>query len=71
MTVYKKCPKCGEEVEGVDLGDNGSYLNFDCECGHAWGEECLGDFMDEAEAQVESRVDDVMIENQERKERKG
>ena len=34
-----KCPKCNEEVEGEDLGDNGVFLNYDCECGHSWGSD--------------------------------
>lgn len=64
----RKCAKCGEVVEGVDLGDHPAYLEFDCECGNSWGEDCSADFMDEAEAQVEARMDDAIME---RKERKG
>ena len=33
-----KCPKCGESVEGEDLGDHPAFLTFDCECGHSWSE---------------------------------
>ena len=55
--MTKPCPKCGEKVEGVDLGDNGSFLNFDCECGEAWGEECYGDMMDEAMNRKEAEDD--------------
>jgi len=32
-----KCPKCGEEVEGEDLGDHPGWLEYDCECGESWG----------------------------------
>ena len=53
--MMKKCPKCGELVEGVDLGDHPSYLEFDCECGNSWGEDCMGDLMDKAKNQVEAR----------------
>lgn len=31
-----KCPKCGESVDGEDLGDHPGYLSFLCECGHEW-----------------------------------
>lgn len=64
--MTKPCPKCGERCEGVDLGDNGSYLNFSCECGEEWGEECLGDFMDQAQREVEARVDQAILERKER-----
>ena len=53
----KKCPKCGEMVEGVDLGDNGTFLNFDCECGHSWGEDCSDEFADMAEYYNDMRND--------------
>ena len=48
--MTRTCPKCGEkDVEGEDLGDNGTFLNFQCpECDYAWGDECYGDFLDEA-----------------------
>lgn len=38
--MTRNCPTCGGEVEGVDLGDHPDYLEFDCECGHSWGEQC-------------------------------
>ena len=56
--MTKDCPKCDREVEGEDLGDNGTYLNFDCECGYSWGQECYEDFMDQAQAQVEGGLKD-------------
>ena len=43
--MTRRCPKCQCVCDGEDLGDNGTYLNFDCECGHSWGEECYEDFM--------------------------
>lgn len=34
-----KCPKCGAEVEGEDLGDHPQFLSFYCECGESWGHQ--------------------------------
>ena len=52
--MKRDCPKCkAEDIEGEDLGDNGTFLNFQCdECGHAWGEECYADFVDQARSRA-------------------
>lgn len=44
--MYKTCKKCGEEVEGVNLGDHPFFLEFVCECGEYWGENCVNDYTD-------------------------
>jgi hypothetical protein len=46
--VFKPCPKCKEECEGVDLGDHPCWLTFECECGYMWGQNCIDDFTDDA-----------------------
>jgi hypothetical protein len=43
-----QCKKCGEWVEGEDLGDHPFFLTFCCECGNYWGENCVDDFTDMA-----------------------
>ena len=41
--MKKNCPRCGEKVEGVDLGDHPDYLSFACECGHIWEQNVAGE----------------------------
>ena len=51
--MIRSCPKCSyKECEGEDLGDNGTFLNFQCpECNYSWADECASDFVDQAMAQ--------------------
>jgi len=46
--MEQKCKKCGEMVEGEDLGDHPAFLSFYCECGNSWGANILGDLIDRA-----------------------
>ena len=55
---YKTCKKCGEEIEGQDLGDHPAFLTFDCDCGYSWGENCIDDFCDQADMLRKRRLED-------------
>ena len=65
--MMKPCPKCGEEVEGMDLGDHPSWLEFACECGHTWGEDVGAELADQADAEAERAVDQAILEKKEGK----
>ena len=43
----RNCPKCEEEVEGEIVKN--TWGEFECECGHCWGEDCYEDWVAHAE----------------------
>ena len=49
-----RCPECGEDVEGVDLGDNPCYLEFACECGWNEGKIVTDNLIEEATHRMEA-----------------